>query len=129
MPSNDSDSALDIRRYEDERYRAMIDVDVEALERLLDPQLVYTHSSGIVDTKRSYIDGVRDGVFDYRDIERVDETIIVRGDHALVSNRCRMDIYVGGTRKALDNHVLAVWSRQDGDRWSFLALHSTPAAP
>ena len=55
----------DIMRLEDERYAAMLAKDVAALERLLHPDLVYMHSSGIADTKASYIAGVRDRVWDY----------------------------------------------------------------
>ncbi|GAA4978628.1 hypothetical protein GCM10023205_53410 [Yinghuangia aomiensis] len=120
--------AFTIRRHEDSRYQAMIDADIDTLDRLLDPHLVYTHSSGIVDTKTSYLEGVRVGTFDYREIQRSEETILVREDHALVSNRCRMDIYVDGVRKALDNRVLAVWAKDGGGTWQFVALHSTPVA-
>ncbi|MFC5747462.1 nuclear transport factor 2 family protein [Actinomadura rugatobispora] len=115
-----------IRAQEDIRYQAMLDADIATLDRLFDEALVYTHSSGLVDGKKTYLEGVRDATFDYRSIVRSDETILVRGDHALVSNRCRMDIYVSGVRKALDNHVLAVWSKAGDGAWRFLALHSTP---
>lgn len=120
-------TATDIRRYEDQRYEAMVTADVEALDRLLDSALVYTHSNGLVDTKKSYIEGVQSKNFDYREIARTEETILTRGDHALVFNRCRMDIRLGGTPKVLDNRVLAVWSKGEDDRWRFVAVHSTPA--
>jgi ketosteroid isomerase-like protein len=120
-------TAQDIRRYEDERYRAMLAGDAEALEGLLDPALVYTHSSGIADTKASYIEGVRSKIWEYQTIAREDETIVVRGDHALVFNRLRISIHVRGAPKALDNRALAVWSRSDDGAWRLLALHSTPA--
>lgn len=45
MKDQDS-AAAEVLRLEDERYAAMPGKDVKALERLLDEQLVYMHSSG-----------------------------------------------------------------------------------
>src|SRR5687768_8696611 len=96
-------SAQDVRRLEDERYQAMLAGDADALERLLDPELVYTHSSGVADTRQSYIEGVRSKLWEYQDISRTDETIVVRGDAALVFNRLRIRINVRGAPRQLDN--------------------------
>ncbi len=120
------DTAGTIRRAEDERYAAMLAGDVAALERLLDPDLVYTHSSATADSKASYIDGVRSGRWRYRTIERSEETIVVRENAALVFNRARIDILIGGEPKALDNRMLAVWLRAPDRAWRLAALHSTP---
>ena len=115
----------EIRRCEDARYKAMLDGDQAALDRLLDPGLVYTHSSGVADSKESYMAGIRDKVWAYRDLARTDETITVHGDAALVFNRLQIKIDVRGVRKELDNRALAVWSKAGGD-WRMVALHSTP---
>lgn len=122
MKSEDGATA-EILRLEDERYAAMLAKDVRALERLLDEQLVYMHSSGIADTKESYIRGLRDGVWDYQRIGRTDQTVKVSGDTALVFNRLAISIKVRGEQKALDNRALAVWVRRDG-AWRLLALQS-----
>ena len=120
-------TASDIRRLEDERYQAMLDGDAGTLDRLLDPELVYTHSSGAADSKASYIDGVKQKIWQYQDISRTDETIVVRDNVALVFNRLRIGINVRGTPRKLDNRALAVWSNSGGDNWRLLALHSTPS--
>lgn len=125
MSESDTEAEA-IRRLEDERYAAMLAGDSAALERLLDPGLRYTHSSGVVDSKTSYIDGVRAKRWEYRSIDRAEETIVVRGDAALVFNRFRASIQVSGVAKALDNRMLAVWSKTEG-AWRLLAIHSTPA--
>ena len=120
-------TAADIRRLEDERYQAMLDGDAAVLDRLLDPELVYTHSSGIADTKASYMDGVRQKIWEYRDISRSDETIVIRDNAALVFNRLRIDINVRGAPRKLDNRALAVWTKGKDGNWTLLALHSTPS--
>jgi ketosteroid isomerase-like protein len=115
-----------IRRLEDERYGAMKAGDVAALERLLDADMVYTHSSATADTKESYLAGVRSKLWEYQSIERSEETIVVRDNTALVFNRCKIAINVQGTPRRLDNRMLAVWSKSASGNWTLLALHSTP---
>ena len=53
----------DIERLEDERYDAMLSKNVTALDRLLHEDLLYVHSSGVADSKGSYLAGLRDGVW------------------------------------------------------------------
>jgi ketosteroid isomerase-like protein len=113
----------DIARLEDERYAAMLGKDVAALERLLHPDLVYMHSSGVADSKTSYIAGVRDRVWDYTRIDRSDQTVRVHGSLALVFNRLKIDLSVRGVAKSLDNRALAVWVAEE-DVWRLIALQS-----
>jgi hypothetical protein len=117
----------DIARLEDERYAAMLDKDIDALERLLHPDLLYMHSSGIADTKASYIAGVRDRVWDYHAITRSDQTVRRHGALALVFNRLKIDLAVRGVAKNLDNRALAVWvadAGADNNSWRLIALQS-----
>lgn len=113
----------EILRLEDERYAAMLAGDVRALERLLDDELLYMHSSGIADSKESYLRGLRDGVWNYQRIARTEQSVKVSGDAALVFNRLAISIKVRGVQKELDNRALAVWVRRDG-AWRLLALQS-----
>jgi ketosteroid isomerase-like protein len=119
----------DIARLEDERYAAMLGKDVAALERLLHRDLVYMHSSGIADSKASYIAGVRDRVWDYHNIERSDQTVRLAGTLALVFNRLKIDLSVRGVAKSLNNRALAVWVADDGGAWRLIALQSGIAPP
>jgi hypothetical protein len=126
MQKDDQNVLKDIQRLEQERCDAMLEKDVAVLERLLDPDLTYTHSSGVVDTKQSYIEGVRLLLWDYKAIERTEEKILVREGVALVFNRTQMDIDVSGVNKKLDNNTLAIWTRSADQQWRFLALNSSP---
>ena len=115
--------AAEIVRLEEERYAAMLAKDIAALERLLDEDLVYMHSSGVADTKESYLRGLKDGVWDYLRISRSEQMVKVKGDTALVFNRLAISIKVRGALKELDNRALAVWVRREG-AWRLLALQS-----
>jgi hypothetical protein len=116
-----------IRDLEEQRFAAMVAGDVAALDRLLDPELTYTHSSGAVDTKASYIAGVRDKLWNYKSIARENERVVLRGTAALAFCRLRIDVLVSGALKKVDSNALAVWV-QDGTQWRLLAVHSTPNA-
>ncbi len=117
-----------VRELEEQRYRAMLSADLATLQQLLDDGLTYTHSSGVIDTKASYLAGVRDKVWEYTHISRENERVVVRGNCALVFCRLRIDVSVRGTPKKVDSNALAVWV-QDGQQCRLLAVHSSPAAP
>ena len=117
----------EITRLEDQRYAAMLGKDADALQRLLHDDLVYMHSSGVADTKKSYIDGLREGVWDYSRIDRDDQTIRIAGPLALVFNRISISIAIRGVRKELANKALAVWSKDTG-AWQLIALQSSAIA-
>ena len=112
-----------IERLEDERYAAMLAKDVATLERLLHADLVYMHSSGVSDSKASYIAGLGDGTWDYRRVERSDQTVRVHDGVAFVFNRIDIDIMMRGVAKKLDNRALAVWVAE-GSTWALIALQS-----
>ena len=117
----------DILALEQERYGAMLAADAATLERLLDDELTYTHSSGTVDTKATYIAGVRDKVWEYKAISRENERAVVRGSCALVFCRLRIELLVRGTPRNVDSNSLAVWIT-DGPQPRLLAIHSSPVA-
>ena len=118
-----SDTIAAIERLEDERCAAMLTKDVEMLDRLLHDDLVYMHSTGVADTKASYIAGLRDRVWDYSRIDRSEQTVRVHETLALVFSRLSISIAVRGVPKELDNRALAVWVPADGT-WRLVAVQS-----
>ena len=108
---------------EDAHITAMCEQDDETLEGLLSEAMVYTHSSGSVDTKASFLDNVRNGPVQYRSVERSDATARLAGNTALFSGRAKIHVEFDG--HPLDLRYLAVWAQVDGT-WRFEAWHSTP---
>ena len=109
---------------EDRRYRAMLDADLDALDRLLADGVSYAHSSGVRDTKGEYLGKVRSGYYVYRRIDHPVERVEVVGDTAVVVGRMTADLDVDGIRKTIDNLALAVWVRGGAD-WRLLAYAPT----
>jgi len=127
MSGHDVMGEAHVGELEEQRYGAMLRADLATLERLLDDGLTYTHSNGMVDTKASYLTGVRDRVWEYRNISRENERVVVRGSCALVFCRLRIDLSVRNTPKKVDSNALAVWI-QDGQKGRLLAVHSSSVA-
>lgn len=127
MSAPEAMSEARARELEGQRYAAMLRADLATLDRLLDDALTYTHSSGVVDTKASYLAGIHDKVWEYKNIVRENERVVVRGGCALVFCRLRIDLSVRGAPKTVDSNALAVWV-QDGPQCRLVAVHSSPRA-
>ncbi len=110
---------------EDRRYQAMIDADLDTMDRLCAEELSYAHSSGVRDTKDEYLGKVRSGYYRYHRVDHPVERVEVLGDTAIVVGRMTADLDVDGVRKTIDNLALAAWVRRD-DGWRLLAYAPTP---
>lgn len=124
MNDNHEKGKQDVLQADDERYRAMIANDLGGLDRLLDTDLVYTHSSAIVDTKSQYMDSVRDGRVKYVAAERRNAVVAVYEAMALMHGQADMQAIIDGTTKQLSNLFQAVWIQREGS-WRLLAWAST----
>jgi hypothetical protein len=109
---------------EERRYRAMLDADLVALDELCADELSYAHSSGVRDTKATYLEKVRSGYYVYRRIDHPTERVEVVGDTAIVVGRMTADLTVAGTERTIDNLALAVWARTAAG-WRLLAYAPT----
>ncbi|WP_341703382.1 nuclear transport factor 2 family protein [Ferrovibrio sp.] len=115
----------EITQLEDRRYRAMLEGDVAALDAMLAPELVYTHSNAEMDSKASYLDKVGRGIFHYLEIGREDEEIRILDTVAIVTGCMVGRVEVGGVLRKLNNRFVAIWL-QRGDKWEFVVYQPTP---
>jgi ketosteroid isomerase-like protein len=106
------------------RMRAMLDRDLDVLETILDPDLVYGHGSGQADTRQSYCDRLRRGETVYRSGRSEVRQLIDLGKTVLMFARISMDAVIDGRTKAIDSSVLLVWREVTGS-WRLIAHHPT----
>lgn len=114
----------DILALEDKRCTAMTKNDIAALEGMFHDDLIYTHSSAVVDTRASYLEALKSGHTRYHSVQRSDEKVRLYGDTALVTGRAIIDVTVKGEKKHLDTRFLDVWTKTP-QGWKFVAWQST----
>ena len=113
------------RGLEDARASAMRAGDAGALERMLDDELVYTHSFGDRDSKAVFMEKFRGGFFVYHELESRVEQAVLRGDVLVITGAMWSRATVGGEDRIIDNKATMVWARAEG-AWRLLSFAPTP---
>jgi len=121
MAEHDPNALLQV---DAERFRAMIQVDTEALDRLLANELVYTHTTGRVDSKQAFIDSLTSGNISYDAIKANDSVVRIYGDVAVVNGGAEFEVSGGGQQFAFPIRYTEVYNWQD-DRWQLVSWQST----
>ena len=107
-----------------ERMDAMCRQDAARLRELLADDLVYTHSSARLDTKRSLIDGMTNGAAAYQSMDTSDVKALDCGDTVVVTGEARINVLARGNPLALHVRFTDVWARRGG-QWQMVAWQST----
>jgi len=108
---------------EDQRFAAMIARDFDGLEKLVHEQLLYTHSSGVTDTKGSWIESMKSGKVKYRSVNCTERQVKFFGDVALMNGRAAIEVDIGGKPKSLRLLFLNAWALTP-QGWKFVAWQS-----
>lgn len=126
-PIEDSPAAAGARAAEEARRQAMVAGKLLTLADLLSDTLAYTHSTGLQDSKQSYLEQLSSGALRYEALEFVAPVIRVLGPVALVSAVMKATVQRGGSRRDVASNYLAVWENTPAG-WKLQALQATPLA-
>jgi len=110
---------------EDKRFAAMIARDLAALEKLTHDQLLYTHSSGLTDTKASWLESIKAGKAKYKSVDCSERKVRFLGEVALVNGKAAIEVEVDGKPRSLRLVFLNAWTRTP-QGWKFVAWQSCP---
>ena len=94
---------------EQARTGAMIAGDADTLDRLLDDECVYVHSSGAIDTKTAYLDRLRDGTLIYRSVRTSGHRVYTLGQGCAVSHRMDAEVILHGVPRPYQGQVMSIW--------------------
>jgi ketosteroid isomerase-like protein len=119
-----SKDEADVRRAEAERFAAMVKADVTALDKLLAPDLTYTHGDARVIDKTAFIADFKSGAFQYVSIEPNDMKVRVFGDTAIVTGGAAMRIIQNGTPASIKIRYTDVHVKHGGV-WQMAAWEAT----
>ena len=97
---------------EDARFKAQMSGDGAAMKKLFGDDLVYIHSSTVVDTKQSFIESITSGNVKYRSMHRGDSTVRTYGGVAIVSGSAKFEVTVKGENRSLDLLYHAIWAKR-----------------
>jgi len=100
------------------RREAMVAGDIEKLAELLADGLVYTHSSGKVDNKKTLLESIRSGASDYEKIEPRDMVVRARGaGTVIVTGVVAVGVKTPEGPKAFDARFTAIYGRTKDGKW------------
>jgi hypothetical protein len=97
---------------EEARFKAQMSGDGAAMNKLFGDDLVYIHSSTVVDTKRSFIESITSGNVKYRSMSRGESTVRTYGGLAIVSGSAKFEVAVKGENRTLELLYHAIWAKR-----------------
>ena len=118
-------SDKEILELEDKRFAAMVARDFGALEKMVHDELLYTHSSGVTDTKASWLESMKSGKTRYKSASCSDRQVRFFGEVALVRGKAAIEAEINGQPRSLKLFFLNAWTRTP-QGWKFAAWQSCP---
>lgn len=118
-----------VKTADEARLSAMKSADRDKLAAIFSDDLRYSHSSGVVDTKASFIDVLTKGTTKYLSVDYEERNFSFPAPGiALMTGRAKFKI--GTPNGEIDPTLafLAVWRLEDG-HWRFLAWQSCKLTP
>ena len=109
---------------ENGRWNAILAGDWNALDSMVHEQLVYTHAPAQVDTKESYIAGLRSSKGRIRSAKRSDEQVRLLGDTAFIAGALDSDFETDGVVKQVRVRFLSIWTKTPAG-WKFVGWQTT----
>ncbi|MFM7802441.1 MAG: nuclear transport factor 2 family protein, partial [Limnohabitans sp.] len=106
------------------RHAAQTSNDFEAMEKIFSPELVYVHSSSVVDTKQSYIESMRSGAVVYKVMTHTDVEVRTFGCIAIITGNGKYDVRVNGKDMTVPLRFHSIWKKADGEM-QYMSWQST----
>lgn len=106
------------------RMQAMAAKDIATLEAVLADDLIYTHSSARLDTKKSLIAGMTSGSTVYTSVEPSEVKSQDLGDTVVLTGIAQIKVVVSGTPNAFGVRFTDVYARRGGS-WQMVTWQST----
>ncbi|WP_028524909.1 nuclear transport factor 2 family protein [Runella limosa] len=81
---------------EKERFAALVSKDYAYLDKVLAEDLYYCHSNGLIDTKASFVQSIKDGKLTYQEMVPEDLKVRVYGKTAVITGMCAAKVLSNG---------------------------------
>ena len=114
----------EVRRAESDRFAAMVKRDLATVDKLLAPELIYTHGDGRVIDKAAFMADLKTGDFKYVSIEPTDLNVRIFGDTAIVTGGAGMQVINKGVPAQIRIRYTNTQLRRNGS-WQMVAWQAT----
>lgn len=119
-----SDAETGVLLVQADRFRAMTENDISILDSILSDDLVYTHTTGRVETKTEFLSALRKRAVAYHSIEPMDVKVRIYDNTAVITGTAAMKVSAGANDLAFSLQFIEVYENSEG-RWRLLAWQST----
>jgi ketosteroid isomerase-like protein len=107
------------------RWDAVIAADWKALEAMVHDDLVYTHAHAKVDSKSSYLQGLKTSTAKIKTVRRTDEQVRIFGDTGYIAGALASEVDAEGTARTISVRFLSIWTKTPSG-WKFAGWQTTP---
>lgn len=121
IAAEDQESGVDAARLA--RFKAMIERDLEALDRLLTQDLTYSHTTGRVESKQSFLNTVESGFIDYLSADPMSVETRYFEEIAVATGLSNMKLITEGEQLEFTIRFLEVYRKEQGE-WRLTAWQS-----
>ena len=108
-----------------DRCSALVQHDVDTLARIYHEDLVYAHSSGLVEGKNDLLGSIANGSLRYHEVRTENVDVKLSGSTAILHGRIFMEVTMRGASRSMRNSFLSTWAKQS-DTWKLLSYSATP---
>jgi ketosteroid isomerase-like protein len=115
----------EISQYEARLRQAMLQSDLNELDLLIAPDLIFTSHFGQLVTKNDDLEAHRSGVIKIESLTLLDETIRMVGSVAIVSALVRISGTIGDITSEGDYRFTRVWAPTSSGEWQIVAGHAS----
>lgn len=120
---DDTSAKQSVIEFQSARFKAMVDEDLESLERFLADDMTYAHTTGIAETKTEFLSTIASGKIDYLALAPLEVDVRIYRDVAVLTGLARLRGAVGDREVGFTLRFLEV-ARLAGDAWQLVAWQS-----
>ena len=106
-----------LNRYK-ELQQAMVDKDINKLDRIVKDGTKFTHMSGKIQTKKAYFEDIKTGALDYQSYSIENPSVSIDGNKAILKARITLTANAYGTQGTYPFNVSAYFEKVDG-KWLY----------
>lgn len=122
------DAASQVMALDKSWAKAVVDSDIAAIEKIIAPGLIYSHSDGVIDTREAYLNRLKKGTSDYQAIDFAKMDAKVFGDVVVVTARAQFKVLADGKKINNDIAYTHTYQKQNG-AWRMIAHQAAKMQP